>query len=282
MKNCRKLLFVTLFTALVFLSGCSMALTGRATVETQAFTPKKKYALVTISAAKEFNGEQGFSQMFTKNEDIKGLNTQPVIDQLVPVIRAKLAKTGYFTSIPMKSIVYNRSYKRLAEDERVQKVAFFKNELNVAKGYKYFSDPKKLGQLARDLNVDGVICVTMQFSVDTMKSGVYVGFVTVGKKEYAASATISAIAYDTAGKVLWKDSTMKQAEPGDKKAIIVFDSTDITATKFKKMHPSAVLIGGYAVDVLVQRFKDTMEGKGTSIFQSVKDDGSKKATKTKS
>jgi hypothetical protein len=32
------------------------------------------------------------------------------------------------------------------------------------------------------------------------------------------------------------------------------------------------------VDVIVQRFRDTMEGKGTSVFQRVRDKGTKQAT----
>jgi hypothetical protein len=148
----------------------------------------------------------------------------------------------------------------------------------VAKGYKYFSDPQKLARLARELNVDGVICVEMNFTVESMKSSVYLAMVTLGKKEYAASVAISVIAYDRDGNVLWKDSTMKQAEPGDKKAIVVLDVSDFSGTDFEKMHPSAVLIGGHAVNVILQRFQDTMEGKGTSVFQRVRDKETKQAT----
>ncbi len=272
MKRCRAITgFLVLSLGLV-LAGCApTALTGRATVQQDAFTKKKTFAVVTISAAKEFHAEKGMSQMFKSVDEIPGANTQPIIDKLTPDIRKKFAKTKYFTSMPKSRIVSSKAYKNIQEDERIQKVLFMKIPINVASGYKYISDPQKMAKLARDLNVDGVIGVFMNFSIMTMKSGVYVGPITLGKKEYASTATVSVIAYDRDGKILWKDSTIKQAEPDDKKAIVIMDFSDMTKTNFKKMHPSAIYIGKRAIDVLVSRFSDTMEGKKTSMFQSFKD-----------
>lgn len=284
-RHC-KAIFSLFLAAAVLLSGCSMALTGRAEVDQQAFTKEKKYALVTISAAKEFSGEQGLFQMFKDNESIRGINTQPVVDNLVPVIRKKLAQTGYFTSVPMKTIVNSPSYKLLDEDETVTGVGIFSTELNVGNGYKYLVDEQKLSQLAQDLEVDGVICVNMAFSVVAMKSSLSLAAsnllgglpLSVGEKEYASSVSMSLTAYDAAGTLIWEDTTVKQAEPGDEKAIVLMDLSDLTDTNFEKMHPSAILIGGYATDVLVERFQSTMEGKKTSIFQRTKDEGAKEAT----
>ncbi len=274
----------------ICVSGCSMAMTGRAKVDQEAFKKEEKYALVTIAATKEFSGEQGFFQMFKDNEDVQGIDTQPVIDELVPVVRAKLAQTGYFTSVPMRVIVNSDPYKQLDEDEKISKMGLFKTDLNVARGYKYLADKKKLASLAKELNVDGVICVNMGFSVVAMKSSLSAAAsslmggipLTVGEKEYASNVTVSLVAYDADGNLLWEDTSIKQAEPGDEKAIVLLDISDLTETNFEKMHPSAVLVAGYAVDVLVKRFQDTMEGKKTSIFQQIKDKGSKEATQTKS
>jgi hypothetical protein len=83
-------------------------------------------------------------------------------------------------------------------------------------------------------------------------------------------ASITAIAYNRDGKIIWKDTTLKEAEPGDKKAIVLIDVTDATQTNFEKLHPSAIVIGGKAVDVLLARFNDTMAGKSVSSMQSVK------------
>lgn len=266
----------------LLLSGCSpMAITGRAKVQQDSFGGSKKFAVVSIASAKHFSGEQGFFQQFKSNDSIPGIDTQPVIDQLVPSIREKFAKTGYYTSVPMSTIVGSPQYIELQEDEKVQKIAFFKSELNVAKGYKFFNDPQKLAELAQALEVDGVITVVMNFSVVSMKTTGFIAVASFGKKEYASNATIAVTAYDRNGNILWQDTTIKQAEPGDKKAIVVLDFSDIGGTNFEKMHPSAVLIGEHAVDVIVQRFKDTMEGKSTSMFQKISDDDTKKATEKK-
>jgi len=272
-------LVVVMIGMALMTSGCVMAITGSAKVEKEAFTPKKKYALVSVAAVKEFSGEKGMSQMFTSMEDIEGTDTQPIIDALVPTIRARFAKTGYFTSIPMKQIVNSKAYKAVEEDEKTLKVAFFTSEINPATGYKYISDTEKLAKLARDLNVDGVITVMMSFSIASMKSGVGIAGLTFGKKEYASNATITAMAYDRNGEVIYKDTTVKEADPDDKKSIVVFDTSDWSATHFKEMHPSAVRVGAYSVDVLLERFADTMEGRGTSSFQRVRSKESREATK---
>ena len=279
-----------LLTVVVALSGCTMAYTGEAEVEKQSFTKQKSYALITIASNKEFSGEQGFFQMFKDNDEIVGINTQPVIDELVPSIRAKLAQTGYFTSVPMKTIVNHNAYKTLGEDERSIKVAFIKKDLNVAKGYKYFSGKEKLAELAKELNVDGVICVKMFFSVNAAKSAFGAASssllggipLTFGSKKYSSAATISVTAYDAEGDQIWEDTVIKEAEPGDSTMIVALDFSDLNGTDFTKMHPSAVRIGKHSVDVIVQRFKDTMEGKETDSFQRVKDDKTEEATSPKS
>lgn len=142
--------------------------------------------------------------------------------------------------------------------------------INAANRYKYISDEKKFAKLAKDLGVDGVIGITMNFSVSSGGGSVNVMGLSLGKKNYSAIATISAVAYNKNGTVVWKDSTMKEAEPGDTKAIILIDTSNMTDTNFETLHPSAIEIGGKAVDVLLARFDDTMAGKETSMFQSVK------------
>lgn len=279
-----------LLAAVIALSGCTMAYTGQAEVEKQSFVQQKQYALITIASNKEYSGEQGFFQMFQDNDEIAGINTQPVIDELVPSIRAKFARTGYFTSVPMKIIVNHQAYKELEEDEKLYKKAFLKNDLNVAKGYKYFADKEKLALLARGLDVDGVICVKMFFSVHAAKSvlgaasssflgGIPLSF---GSKEYSAMVTTSVTAYDADGNQIWEDTVVKEAEPGDSTMIVAMDFSDLQGTDFTKMHPSSILIAQHSVDVVVQRFKDTMEGKETDSFQRVKDDKTKEVSLSKS
>ena len=255
----------------VMVSACApMAVTGSADVNKQAFGAKKKFAVVSIASMKTFHGEQGLGQMFTKNDDIPGMNTQPIINKLDSKIIRALANDKHITLLPERTVLASRAYKRLPEDDRTMKVLFMSETMNVANRYKYFSDEKKYAELAKDLGVDGVIGITVNFTIMSSKGYVSVMGLSLGKKSYSASAAISAVAYNKNGEVIWKDSTIKEADPGDTKAIILLDTTDMTGTDFKKFHPSAVEIGGKAVDVLLARFDDTISGKETSMFQSMK------------
>jgi hypothetical protein len=255
----------------LMVSGCAtVAITGSADVDKKAFGAKKKFAVVSIASMKTFRGEQGLGQMFKNNDDIPGMNTQPIINKLDSKIIGTLGKSKYFTLLPENTVLSSKAYKYLAEDEKVRKVLFMSETMNVANNYKYVSDEKKYAKLAKDLGVDGVIGITMNFTISEGGGKFYLGPLSVGKKSYSAMASISAIAYNKNGEVIWKDSTMKEAEPGDTKAIVLIDTSSMTDTNFEKLHPSAIEIGGKTADVLLARFDDTMAGKETSMFQSVK------------
>lgn len=271
------------FGAMGLVTGCApMAITGSAKVDKTAFAPKKTYALVTIAAEKEIIGGQSTGQLLTKNENIEGLNTQPILEKLVPIVREKFAKTGFFTSMPAKKILASKAYKRSEEDERIVRAGLGKYEFIPGKGYKYFKDPQKLAALAKELGVDGVVCVQMLFTVKAEKGGFYLGPLNLGKKEYRAGASVSVVAYDKTGKEIWRDTTMKDAAPGDERSIVGLDFSDFKGTNYLKLHPTAVLIASYASDVLIERFQDTMAGKKTSSFQKMREKKATEATKTKS
>jgi hypothetical protein len=263
-------LILTMIAGLM-VSGCAqMVITGSADVNKNAFGTKKKFAVVSIASMKTFRGEQGLGQMFKSNDDIPGLNTQPIINKLDSKIIGALGSSKYFSLLPENTVLSSKAYKNLAEDERVMKVLFMSETMNPANHYKYISDEKKYAQLAKDLGVDGVIGITMNFTISEGGGKFYLGPLSVGKKSYSAMASISAIAYNKNGEVIWKDSTMKEAEPSDAKAIVLIDTSSMTDTNFEKLHPSAIEIGGKAVDVLLARLDDTMAGREVSRIQSVK------------
>ena len=255
----------------LMISGCApMMITGAADVNRTAFGAKKKFAVVSIASLKTFQGEQGIAQKFTSNDNIPGVNTQPIINKLRPKIIGALGGSRYFTLLPEDTVLTSRAYRSFAEDEKVMKILFLSEQINVATNYKYVSDEQKYAKLAKDLDVDGVIGITMNFSISEGGGKLNVMGLSVGKKSYSAMATITAVAYNKKGEVIWKDSTQKEAEPGDSKAIVLLDTSSITSTNFEKLHPSAVEIGGKAVDVLLARLDDTMAGRGTSGIQFAK------------
>lgn len=252
-------------------SGCAqMAITGAADVDKKSFGAKKKFAVVSIASLKTFQGEQGLAQTFTDNDKIPGVNTQPIINKLRPKIIGSLGKTKHFTLLSEDAVLASKAYKSLAEDEKIMKILFLTEPINVANNYKYVTDEQKYAKLAKDLGVDGVIGITMNFSITEGGGKVSVMGISLGKKSYSATASITAMAYNKKGEVIWKDSTLKEAEPDDAKAIILIDTSNITDTNFEKLHPSAIEIGGKAVDVLLARLDDTIAGREVSSIQSAK------------
>ncbi|MGB5539913.1 MAG: hypothetical protein WBO37_07500 [Gammaproteobacteria bacterium] len=255
----------------LLLSACApMTITGGADVDKTAFGAKKRFAVVSIASMKDFYGEKGLTQMFKSTDEIPGANTQPLIDNLAPQIVSTLDKSGNFVLVPEQKVLSSKAYRNVTEDEKVAKVLFMTKDLNVAHNYKYISDPQKYAALARALDVDGVIGITMNFSLTAGKNHINVAGLSLGKKKYSVMAASTAMAYDREGNVIWKDSTVKMAEPGDSKAIILIDTTDLTATNFEKLHPSAITIGGKAVEVLLTRFDDTIAGNKVSGIQFMK------------
>ena len=257
--------------AALLLTACApIVITGSADVDNRAFGPKKTFAVVSISAMKTFEGEKGLTQLFKSDEDIPGTNSQPLINAVRPKIVRALAKNRNMVLVPEKRVLTNRAYKAIQEDERTISRLFFSDEINVAPGYKYLSDPKKFAQLAKALKVDGVIGIHYGFAVTSSKGGLNINGLSFGQKSYSPIASISAVAYDREGRQIWEDTTVKQAEPGDKKAIFLIDFSDVTSTDFRKMHPKAIEMGGKAMRVLLTRLDETLAGKGTSSMQSMK------------
>ena len=255
----------------LLLTACSgIAITGSTDVDKAAFGTQKRFAVVSINSMKDFHGEKGLTQMFKDTDEIPGANTQPLIDRMAPTIINALDQSKNFTLVPESQVLNSSAYRQLAADEKVMKVMFMSKDMNTAQNYKFISDPEKFGKLARELGVDGVISVNMNFSLTAGKNFINVAGLSLGKKNYSVMASSSAVAYDRNGKVIWKDSTNKQAEPGDSKAIILLDFSDLTGTNFEKLHPSAITIGGNAIDVLVTRFDDTIAGNKVGSIQFFK------------
>lgn len=268
LKVCSLLVLVT--TALLSVGCATPVITGAADVDKAAFTKNKRFAVVSIASFKTFKGPQGLFQMFTSNENIAGVDTQPLINKLSPRIVSTLGKSQYFSLAPEGAVLGSQVYEDFTEDPRVSKVLLMSDPMNVATKYKYVSEKEKFAKLANDLGVDGVIGITVVFGVSTGGGYFSLNGISLGKKTYGAMASIAAVAYNKKGEVVWKDSTLKEAEPSDTKAIIIIDTTNLTDTNFEALHPAAIEMGAKAMDVLLARFGDTMEGKSVSSIQSAK------------
>ena len=253
------------------LAGCAApVITGGADVEKTAFGERKRFAIVTIASNRNFSGERALLDTFKSPDNVPGANSQPIIDRLSPRIVSTLGQTRNFLLVPEARVLGNRAYKTAAEDPRQQGAAIFSIDLNVAQGYRYFSEPQKYAKLAQDLGVDGVIAVYVHFSVSALDMGGNIRGIALGAKRYSTSASASAIAYNQKGEVIWKDTTHKEADPADTRAVVVLDTSMFTGADFLKLQPSAVEIGGKAIEVLLARLDDTIAGRPVDRVQWTK------------
>lgn len=253
------------------LTGCATrVITGAPDVDKAAFGKGKRFAIVTIASTKTFQGNRSLADAFKDADQIPGANTQPMINQLDPRIVRALGRSGHFQLLPESRVLRSAAYRNVAEDPRNMKVMMFTVDMNVAGQYKYLSEPQKMAALARDLKVDGVIAVHMTFNIANSGGAFSINGLSFGKRTYSATASAGVMAYNREGAVIWKDTTVKEAEPDDSRAIIVIDTGAFTSADFEKMQPSAIEIGAKAVDVLMTRLDDTLAGREVSSIQSVK------------
>lgn len=253
------------------LAGCAApVITGSADVDKAAFGGKKRYAVVSIASNKNFTGERALLDTFKDSENVPGANSQPMIDKLGPRIVGTLARSSQFSLVPEARVLSHRGYRAVGEDPRQQGAAIFSMDLNVAQGYRYFSEPQKHAKLAQELGVDGVIAVHVHFSVSATDIGANIRGVPLGAKRYSTTAVASAIAYNQKGEVVWKDQTQKEADSADTKGVVVIDTSMFTGADYFKLQPSAVEIGGKAVEVLLARLEDTLAGRSVDRVQWTK------------
>ncbi len=252
-------------------SGCTqLPIAGAPDFDRRFFGSQEKLAVVSIASLRTIQVEKGMSQLFKSPDAIPGANTQPIIDRLRPKIIRALGSSKYFTLLPENTVLTSKAYRHLVEDEKVMTVLFISEGLNVANNYKYVSDQQKYSKLARDLGVDGVIGITMEFSIAASKNMASIAESNLGKRNYSAMASILINAYNKDGETIWKDSIVAEAAPGDSRATILLDTSAMTSADFEKFLPSAAGIGESALDVLIARFDAMMAGKTVSSMQTIK------------
>ncbi|GAB4388526.1 MAG: hypothetical protein Kow0025_08360 [Thermodesulfovibrionales bacterium] len=243
------------------LGGCAAAPTGGKTmVQEDAFGSRKMLAVVTIASVRQIQGEKDFARMFKRSDNMPGAHTQPIINHLGPKMIKALAQSRHFVLLPENRVLRNKSYKALEEDRRADWSLFKAEPITVARRYKYFSDPRKFAQLAEALHADGVISVLMSFTIQSEKAFPGGDSPPPAMKDYAMVLVLTAQAYDRTGAVIWRDTVVEETDLGGMKAIIPEDLSDMRNTDLADLRPLAVEAGERAIQALVGRFRDAVEG----------------------
>ncbi len=182
------------------LGGCSLGRSYRP----EAFGPKKKLAIAvyyTPSKIMYFRGEGGGSlsglvKMATgaKFSD----DSARIFAETKPRILKALAGTGKFRLVPEKDVLRTKAYRALPEkDPSYLTITFVP-----ASGYKFCTDVDAMAQLARDLGVDAVMVVRLDFGYHLNGVNAF-GLVSAGVIH--ASVMVSVGAIDRDGRTIWKD-----------------------------------------------------------------------------
>ena len=161
--------------------------------ETQAFGKSKKFAVVSVSATPEINSGSGtgsgigftLSGLIKAASDESGYNgdADKILAETAPLILEDLGNNRHYTLVPAKTVLNHKAY-RAAEGEDTSITLGFGKKWLVAPGYKYIKSEDKLAKLARDLNVDAVMVVTVNYSAGftgAQAMGVIAGGVHHGK-----------------------------------------------------------------------------------------------------
>ncbi len=179
--------------------------------ETQAFGKAKKFAVVSIAASPEISSGSGTGSGigFTVSGLIKAASDESgysndadkILADTAPLILKDLGNNRHYTLVPVKTVLGHKAYRAAEAEDPSIPLGFGKKWLS-APGYKYLKSEDKLGKLARELNVDAVVAVTVHYSAGFTGAQV-AGLVAGGTHSGKVMLTVYAV--DRNGKVVWKD-----------------------------------------------------------------------------
>lgn len=163
--------------------------------DTEAFGKSKKFAVVTVAANPEIGiTVDGVARNPRPELDYRKDVTR-ILRETTPLILKELEQSPYYTLISPRTVLTNKAYRTATTDD--PKSAMLASLMLTAPGYKFFGTEGRLAQLARDLNVDAVLVVSVDYASGYIAAGN--GGVQRGR------AVVSVNAVNQAGNVVWKD-----------------------------------------------------------------------------
>lgn len=232
---------MALLVALAVLAGCA------GTIKPEAFGGGKSYAIVSIAASPEIRN------MGERQQTITGLvkaassdsgytrDAAEIFRETIPLFQRGFTASKSFRLQPEGKVVKQKAYTVMTADS----AKVFMTTFKVAQGYKYFSDEKKCAALAKSLNVDGVICMMVNYGY--VYNGVNIGGL-VGGGVHKAVVHLTVVAYDKNGIVVWNDHVVGKSDDS-------IGSASETVN-FKELHPLLLNATGNAVKELLKNLAE--------------------------
>lgn len=229
-----------LCTALLLLHGCA----GVA-YRPESFGPGKKMAVVALCAKPkiEFAGNGRTLSGLVKSAGSSSYqgDSGPALSASKPLLFKALASTGKFALVPEKKVLASAAYKDLPGSDGDDAGG----SCVPAKGYKAATEEAALAQIARGLNVDGALAVSVTYWYK-LHGVTALGLVSAGSLVGTAMVRVDAV--DASGTVIWRDAIMVNSDGGIPS---VGESVDM-----ERMRPLLVEATQRAMDDLLRRFAD--------------------------
>jgi len=204
----RIVLRLSVLVAALALGACAII---PSSYESQAFGKSKKFAVVSVAASPEIHSGSGtgsgigytLSGLIKAVSDESGYSNDAdkVLAATAPVILKELGNNRHYTLVPTRTVLGHKAYRAAEAEDPGIPLSFGKKWLS-APGYKYLKSEDRLGRLARELNVDAVVAVTVHYSAGF--TGAQVGGVVSGGVHHG-KVMLTVYAVDRNGRMIWKD-----------------------------------------------------------------------------
>lgn len=193
------------------LGGCAMS-----TYKPEAFGPGKTFAIVSIAASPKMSvaGTGAGTAIGTSlTGAIKSASSasgysnraDEVFAETLPIVLKELESSPHFRLAPRQWVQQHKAYRAIEGDNPNGKLVSWL----VPKGYKYFSSREKLARLAKEMNVDAVVIVTLSYNASFTGVGA-LGLIAAGKHSATTTLTIGAIGRN--GETVWGDYVTKPSK----------------------------------------------------------------------
>lgn len=213
-------------------------------VESNAFGKDKTFAIVSVMATSKIRTDQnsggfiglfkGASKKYSFSED-----SSKVFADSLPLLMKTFQNSKSFRLLPKNRVIQNPVYQAMAPDKPKK---WFGVKMVPADGYKYFKDKDKIKKLAEEMGVDGIIIVSVSYSVGFRGANIS-GISGVGQDK--GTALVAVYAMDNQGKEVWKHATQGVGKEG---VMSTGGSSD-----FDKLHSSLVQASQIAAQKLIEK-----------------------------
>lgn len=196
--------------AVLVLAGCMTT-----PYKAETFSPTKRFAVVSIVTSEEIQAgsQQGASlsgliKAAASSESGFSAKADALFQKTAPLVEKTFAGQKAIPLMPPAKVKANPAYVAAKGDEPAHKLAWMNMKLIVAPGYKYFGSEETLADIARQINVDGVIMVNVMYGVAENK----VGTLGMAAGTHRAMTTIMVSAIGRDGQKLWVEQFKGEAK----------------------------------------------------------------------